>query len=248
MRQRSCEILAKARTRIASEHAGRFQSAKELVLAAGQTQGFERRGLAVCVLAHQDEVASVRHEHQPVATPVAAGLTARRREPCVVCRGLHLHHAALWCLPLAWRALLHLLRGVEAEVGMARALVGQFLNAEHLRPECRADRRQEIVKRSVTATAPGSPPRRPGPVAGRRSNLRLPPSASWSFRSSSRLSPDATHVLLLHRIAIGGLWPQTGQRDRALHVGAGIRCDARGGRGWPSCKEDFEGSDPTWQV
>ena len=101
VRQRPCEILAKARARLAGERPGLFQPVKELIAAAGQPKGFERRGFAVCVLAHQDEVASIRHQHQPVALPVAAGLTARRREPCVVLRGLHLDHASLRGLSLA---------------------------------------------------------------------------------------------------------------------------------------------------
>ena len=44
---------------------------------------------------------------------------------------------------------------------MARALVGQFLNAEHLRPERSADRRQEITERPVQRPLRGRSPGRP---------------------------------------------------------------------------------------
>ena len=69
VRQRPREVLAKARPRIAGKRARLLQTTKELVLAAGEPQRFERRGPATCVLTHQHEVAGVRHEHQPVAPP-----------------------------------------------------------------------------------------------------------------------------------------------------------------------------------
>ena len=61
VQQRPCEILAKGGARIAGKRAGVLQPGEELVLASGQPQGLERRGLAVCVLAYQHEVAGVRH-------------------------------------------------------------------------------------------------------------------------------------------------------------------------------------------
>ncbi len=161
VRQRPCEVLAKARAGVAGERARLLQTTEELVLVAGEPKGFEGRGLAVCVLAQQHEVAGVCHEHEPVPTPVTAGLGARSREPCVICRGFHLDHAALWRLPFARRTLLYLFGRVEAEVGMARALVGQFLNAEHFGTDRRADCRQEIAERSIQrpllGRAPGGP-------------------------------------------------------------------------------------------
>ena len=42
-----------------------------------------------------------------------------------------------------------LLRRVEAEVGMSRALVGQLLNAEHLGLQRRAHRVQQIHERPI---------------------------------------------------------------------------------------------------
>ena len=155
------EVLAKARPRIAGERVRLLSTTQELVLAARQPQGLERRGPTVCVLAQQHEVAGVRHQHQPVASPVATGLVTFRRKPRVVRWGLHLDDAALRRLPLARHAPLHLLRPVETEVGMACALVGEFLNAEHLRPERRADCRQEVAERSIQRTLLGRAPGRP---------------------------------------------------------------------------------------
>ena len=76
--------------------------------------------------------------------PVAAHLIAVGRQPGIVTDGLHLDHAALRHLSVARPALLHLLRRVEAEVGMARALVSKLTNAEYLRVEHRADGIQQV--------------------------------------------------------------------------------------------------------
>ena len=82
---------------------------------------------------HQHEVARVRHQHEPIAVPIAADLIALRGEPGIVIGRLHFDHAALRRLPLARSALLHLLCRIEAEVGMPRPMVSEFLYAEHLR-------------------------------------------------------------------------------------------------------------------
>ena len=95
----------------------------EFLWTVRQSEAFEFRRTARCVLAHEYEVAGVGHQHQPVVVPVAAHLIAVGRQPGIVTDGLHLDHAALRHLSVARPALLHLLRRVEAEVGMARALV-----------------------------------------------------------------------------------------------------------------------------
>ena len=46
-----------------------------------------------------------------------------------------LNHAALRLLPRLRFALLHLLGRVQAKIGMANALIGQLLNAEHRGPQ-----------------------------------------------------------------------------------------------------------------
>ena len=56
--------------------------------------------------------------------PVAADLVAGGGQPSVVAGGLDLDDAALRRLAFAGPAALDLLGGVEAEVGMAGALVG----------------------------------------------------------------------------------------------------------------------------
>ena len=115
------------------------------------------------ILAHQHEVARVGYQHQAVAVPVAAHLIALRREPRIVNNRLHLDHTALRNLSLARLAFLHLLGRVEAEVGMARALIGKFAHTEHLGLERCADGVQQIGKRSVARTFPGRATRRAHP-------------------------------------------------------------------------------------
>ena len=133
-------------------------------------------GLPSASLTHQDEVTGIRHQHQPVALPVAAGLTAGRGEPCIVFWGLHLDHASLRRLPIARRALLHLPRGVEAEVGMAPRLGRPA--PERGTPSARASRRHvplshriaiggrkaAVVRHHGVKAATGAPA---GPRAGR---------------------------------------------------------------------------------
>ena len=62
-------------------------------------------------------------------------LVAIRRQPCVVTGGLDLHDAALGDLAGTGLPLLHLPSCVEAEVRVARALLGKLADAEHLWPE-----------------------------------------------------------------------------------------------------------------
>ena len=109
---------------------------------------------------------------------------------------------------------------------MARALVGQFLNARHLRPERRTDRRQEIVERPIRRPLRCRARRRPDlspveeVVLGRHGQL-LP-------RADHRPGRCLTqHVLLSHPIAIGG------PAEIGAWRGLGLR-----GRGWPQGPDD----------
>ena len=155
MRHHTGEILAQPRADFAGEGARSLQSLSEVVRAVRKPEGFEFRRTTRRVFAHQYEIARVRHQHQPVAAPVSAHLIARRREPRIVVRRLHLNHAALRRLSISWSALLHLLRRVEAEVGMARALIGKFADTEHLRLERRAHGVQQVGERPVARPFPG---------------------------------------------------------------------------------------------
>ena len=155
MRHHASEILAQARAGLAGEGARLFQSAVEVVRAFRQPEGFELRRSARRVFADQYEVARVGHQHQPVAAPIAAYLLALSGEPGVIANGLHLDHAALRHLPLARPTLLHLLRRIQAEVGMPRAQVGQLADAEHLRLERRADGVEQVAERPVARPLAG---------------------------------------------------------------------------------------------
>ena len=157
VRQRAGEILSEAGTDRPGKCPGPFQLRQEVVCAVGSPKGLQLRGAARRVLAHQHEVAHVGHEHEPVASPVAADLIARCRQPGIVIHGLHLDDAALRHLALSWLAPLHLVRRIQAEVGMARALVGKLTDAEHLRLERRASSAQQSVKRTVAGTLAGRP-------------------------------------------------------------------------------------------
>ena len=74
---------------------------------------------------------------------------------------------------------------IEAEVGMARALVGELLDAEHLRLECRADGVEQPRKRPVS-TAPRLPRPKRVSARDRRSTPPPPPLVSRSFPPSPR--------------------------------------------------------------
>ena len=88
--------------------------------------------LARRIIADERELVQVGRQHQTIAGPVASDLLAHRQSRHVLMRGLDLDHAAFRSLTLARAPPLHLPGRVEAEVGMARALVGQLADAEHL--------------------------------------------------------------------------------------------------------------------
>ena len=196
MRQRPAQVLAQAGPDLAGEGARLLQLAVEVLRTVRQPEGFEPHSTARRVLAHQHEVARVRHQHQTVAVPIPAHLVSRRREPSVVTGRLHLHHPALRRLPLARTAPLHLPRRVQAEVGMARALVGQLAHAEHLGLERRADRVQQVRERPVARPLAGRAARCvDSPEVGEvRLDRRRQSRARTRHPSSSLLPPRAVRA------------------------------------------------------
>ena len=124
MGQGTAEILAQAGAGPVGEGAGFFKQAVECFGAFGQPEGLEPGRPAGLVGSEQDEVAGVGYEYEAIAFPVAADLVAGGGQPGVVAGGLDLYDAALRRLAFAGPAALDLLGGVEAEVGMAGALVG----------------------------------------------------------------------------------------------------------------------------
>ena len=74
--------------------------------------------------------------------------------------GFDFHHAALGELPLLGMALRHLLGGVEAEVGMSRALLRQLADAMHPRPQRAAHGVQQVAQREVIGQLAGAAARR----------------------------------------------------------------------------------------
>ena len=130
MRQHAGEIFDEARAGRAGEGAGLLHVPPKLVRAFCQPEGLELLG-APGVCANQHEIAEVGYQHQPILFPVTADLGAISRKPSRFGGGLDLDHAVLRRLPLARLALLHLLCRVEAEIGIAHALVRQVAYRKH---------------------------------------------------------------------------------------------------------------------
>ena len=126
----------------------------------GQPEGFQLSRAALRVLAQQHEVAHVGDQHQLVTVPVAAHLVAIRGQPGIVADGFDLDHAAFGKLPLALPASLHLLGGIESEVGMSGPLLCQLADAENLWLERAADGIQQIGQRRVVGPFTRCPARR----------------------------------------------------------------------------------------
>lgn len=96
----------------------------ELGLVPGDGKGAELKGLPVGIFTQDEEVAVVRHQHEPVLLPVLGGLGALGREPGVVGGPLDLHHAARGVDGVQLHTLpAQLFFGVQPEIGHARALV-----------------------------------------------------------------------------------------------------------------------------
>ena len=144
-----------------------LQAGVEIGGGVGQAEGFQTDGLAAGVLAHHHEVAGVGDQHLAVTLPVAADLLAVGGEPGVVGYGLDLNHAALGELApalLLTAAALGLAGGVESEVGMSGALVGQFGDAEDPGAQRVAHGVEQVGQRAVSGTFAGSAARRPNPA------------------------------------------------------------------------------------
>ena len=123
------EVLTQANAGVAGEGARPDQAALEVLRAVGEADGLELGGATLGVLAEEDEVAEVGDEDEAVLRPIAADLVAFGGQPGVVGDGLDLDDAALGELALAGIAAAQLAGGVEAEVGVARALVGELADA-----------------------------------------------------------------------------------------------------------------------
>ena len=168
VRQRAGQVFAEASASVALAYARGLSSLRRkssALFASRNVSSFAGRPAASSPTSN--EITRVGHEHQPIAPPVAADLIARCREPCIVVRRLYLDHAAFRYLAFSRAAPLHLLRRIEAEVGMARALVGKFADAEHLRLERRSRRRSAGWRAARSSNAPRSRRRTRAPAQGR---------------------------------------------------------------------------------
>ena len=142
----------------------------------GQPEGFQLgRASALGVLAQQHEIAGVGGQHQPVTVPVLADLGAVSYEPCVIGNGFDLDHAAFGKLPIALPAPLHLLGGVESEVGMSGPLLRQLTDTEDLGLERAADGIQQNWSTAGSRTVHPLPRPTSGSCAGHRGSPRRPP-------------------------------------------------------------------------
>ena len=138
------KILAQTRTGLAGEGPRLVQLPVEVLRTVRQLARFQFFQAARCVLAHQHEVSRVGHKHLAVAFPVAADLITLCRQPRVVIGGLYLDNGALWRLPVTRHASLYLLRPVEAEIRVARPLVGRLTDTEHFRLERPTDGVEQV--------------------------------------------------------------------------------------------------------
>ena len=97
-----------------------------------QLEGFQPGGAARAVFPHQDKLAQVGDQHQPVTVPIAAHLITGRREAGIIIGGFDFNNAPLGNLIRPGPAFLHLPGAVQPEIRMAGALIRQFLHTEHL--------------------------------------------------------------------------------------------------------------------
>ena len=153
--QRPGQVLSQAGAHLVGERPRCLHLPGEVLRGIRQPEGFQARRLAMIVLAHQQEIPGVGHQHFAISLPVSGHLLARGGEPGVVCDGLNLDDAALRFHSRFRPAFLHLLGGVEAEVGMAGTLVGKFLHAEHPGLQRRAHGVQQVGQRHVEGALVG---------------------------------------------------------------------------------------------
>ena len=233
--QRAREILAQTRADRPRKNTRIFQPAGECLFALGQPKRLQHRLVAVRVWADQAELAQVRDQHQAVAAPIARHLLAHRPRPQVLVRRLHLDDAALRCLSLARAAALHLLRGVESEVGMARALVGKLADAEHLGLQCRAHRVQKIRERPVAR-----------PLAGGSARGADPPQiVEVRLDRRGQLRIGSAHRARCRRVRPDMQAPRPKQPRRLLaRETPGKRRFGIGHSGWNSCRRRSGAASP----
>ena len=122
--------------------------------------------VSLTLLAYLPELGTL--DRRQIAALVGVGslqpgqhLVAIRRQPCVVTGGLDLHDAALGDLAGTGLPLLHLPSCVEAEVRVARALLGKLADAEDLGPERPAYGVQKVGQSGVEGSLSGCAARRP---------------------------------------------------------------------------------------
>ena len=106
-------------------------------------------GLAPGILADQYEVPSIGDKDELILVPILSDLFTGRRQPGVIVYWLDLYHAALRGLAFTGFSFLHLIILVEAEVRMARALVGKFTHAKDLRFQGAAYCVEQVVQGRV---------------------------------------------------------------------------------------------------
>ena len=154
--QGAAQVLGQRRPDAVGEGAGVLQLGLEVGGGVGQPEGLQLGRVALGILAQQHKVAGVGDQHETVALPVAADLSAVGGEPGVVASWLDLDHAGLRRLSLLRLSLLYLPGGVEAEVGMSRALLGQLADTIHPGPQRAAHRVQQVSQRQVIGQLAGA--------------------------------------------------------------------------------------------
>ena len=132
-----------------------------------EPEGFEGllppRGIG----ADQPELPQVRHEHELVAGPVAGYLLPGCYLVQLVLIRLRFHDAPFRDLSRPGPAPLQLPGGIEPDVRMSGALVGEFGDAEDLRLQAGAHGVEQVNERGVGGSLTGRAARRalPGEIA-----------------------------------------------------------------------------------
>ena len=163
MGQRAPQVLGQRRADLVGKCARVLQLLVEVGGGLRQPKGLHLGCFACGILAQQHEIVGVGDQHQPIQAPVLADLVAIGGEPRVIAGRLDLHDPALRKRPLPplELSLGHLLRGVQAEIGMVGALLGQLADAEHPGFQGRTNRVQQVGQRRVVRRLGRAAARRP---------------------------------------------------------------------------------------
>ena len=149
MRERPGEVLDETAAHCAGESAGMLQLLVEVRRGVREPEGFEGllppRGIGP----DQPELPQVRHEHELVAGPVAGYLFPGCHLVQLVLIRLRFHDAPFRNLSRTGPAPLQLPGGIEPDVRMPRALIGEFGDAEDLGFQAAADGVQQVHERGV---------------------------------------------------------------------------------------------------